>query len=468
MPPSVEPDHSYHIDDIFLQPVLQFALETLEISKDDMPDKLREVLDRAEAARLERDEVRGKKAAKLKADMDGIEVLDHHVAKDEVKALVFKQEQEIRIGMPVTLSRKSGKFVFEEDAGYNQGPLMVKALTAMVQGSVGDNEKLYLKQSFCLKRQSDLTGQNVNGKSVVLDDEFQDTPLFGYRPKRYTEIERRTMAYASCLGTTEDASSPRHWVDSLDALLSARNQHDQPFSTRVKVYLVNRPETVEYGPRKSVKGFWDQCPARTSLHSYCDLNRGVWKSLRIGLTFEMYVNPAKMDIRPSTVLALNNRRIIMQAVCPGSITVRALAAEGNSIVVKLEDFYANLLPAPVLSTTLDEYQPEGMLATLLPFQRRTVAWLVDRERDADSHYQSIGMWEKLPLGLGADAVEIAYNRITGEALPLSSFDAWNKGKGRSDDSTLQDGGFDDTVLQEDRDDYGLRVIRGGMLCEEMG
>jgi hypothetical protein len=458
----------YHVLDLRLPTLFDLVLETLDVPKEEIKGKMRDVLTGEAKVNAEKNEVRSRKAAKMKlnADVEGIEILDDVGSQAEKSCLVFKEEQEIRIGVPLEtdMDERTGTLVFKEDSGRygSKGPEIINALTAMVRASVGDGEKLFLNQSFCLKRQSDLFGMNVEGKSVVLDDEFQDTAVFEYRPSPYTDIERSVMSYASCIPPGESTS--RHWVDSLDVLLSTRNQYDQPFSTRIKLYLVNRPEPSDAG---QIKDFRSHCPSQTAYTSYLDGNRGIWKSLRIGLIFEMYANPAKMYIQPMHVHGMHNRRIIMQAVCPGPLTVRALAAEGKPPGIKLETFYANLLPAPLLSSSLDQYQPEGMTA-LLPFQLRTVAWLVDRERDTDSPYQTIGMWEKLSLGSTADAVDIAYNRITGEALPLQKFNAWNKGKGRSESAILQDSGFDDTILQEERDDFRLRTIRGGMLCEEMG
>jgi hypothetical protein len=469
---SVIQHRGYHVLDLRLPTLFDFVLDTLDVPKEEIKGKMRDVLTKEAEANATKYEVRSKKVARIKtnAEMEGIEILDddHVGSQAEKSCLVFKEEQEIQIGVPLEthMDQRTGTLVFKEDSGRygSKGPEIINAITAMVRATVGDGEKLFLDQSFCLKRQSDTFGMNVEGKSVVLDDEFQDTPLFEYRPSPYTDIERSVMSYASCIPPGETAS--RHWVDSLDVLLSTRNQHDQPFSTRIKLYLINRPEPSDVG---QIKNFRSQCPSQNAYASYLDGNRGMWKSLRIGLIFELYANPAKMYIRPMLLNGLHYRRIIMQAVCPGPLTVRALESEGKPSGIKLETFYANLLPAPRLSSSLEEYQPEGMKATLLPFQLRTVAWLVDREGDMDSPYQTIGMWEKLPLGSTADAVDIAYNRITGEALPLQKFNAWNKGKGRSESATLQeDSGFDDTVLQEQRDDFRLRTIRGGMLCDEMG
>lgn len=470
-PASTIQHRGYHVLDVRLPTLFDLVLQTLDVPKDEIKGKMRDVLTEEATANAARNEVRAKKVAKMRlnAEMEGIEILDddHVGSHSEKSCLVFKEEQEIRIGVPLDtrMDSKTGTLVLKEDSGRygSKGPEIINALTAMVRASVGDGEKLFLNQSFCLKRQSDLFGMNVEGKSVVLDDEFQDTPVFEYRPTPYTDIERSVMSYASCIPPGETAS--RHWVDTLEVLLSTRNQSDQPFSTRIKLYLVNRPEPSD---AEQIKDFRSHCPSQTAYTSYLDGNRGMWKSLRIGLIFEMYANPAKMYTRPMLLNGLHYRRIIMQAVCPGPLTVRALESEGKPSGIKLETFYANLLPAPAPSSPLDAYQPEGMTATLLPFQLRTVAWLVDRERDEDSPYQTIGMWERLSLGSTPDAVEIAYNRITGEARPLHQFNAWNKGKGRSDGSGPQDSGFDDTVLSEEIDDFRLRKIRGGMLCEEMG
>lgn len=466
----VNPDHTYHIADVALSTILDLTLQTLEVSEDEVEGAMQDVLDERARAMLKRDEVRARKAVKVKAEQNEVEVkeMDHPRNQHGNPCLVFHQEQEIRIGVPLELSVKKEAWVLKEYAGWgNRGPAIVDALAALVQRTVGDHEKLFLNQSFCLKRQSDTFGLAVEGKSIVLDDEFQDTALFTYRALPYTNIERRVMSYTSCL-SDEDASSGRHWVDSLDLLLSARNQHDQPFSTRIKVYLVNRPETGDGPSLKQVKDFWRHCPSRNNPQAYRDPDRGVWKSLRIGLVFEMYANPAKLYIRPSNWSVSLNRRIIMQAVCPGSTLVRALASEEEPSIIELEAFYRNLLPASVTTSALDEYQPRDMTTTLLPFQLRTVAWLVERERDADSPYQSLGMWERLEVGCGAQKEVVAYNRITGDVLPLSVFDAWNKGENHDVPRALQVGEFGDTVLREERDDFGLREIRGGMLCEEMG
>lgn len=466
----VNPDHSYHIADLALPTILDFTLQTLDVPEDEIEGAMRDVLDERARAMLKRDEVRARKVAKFKAEMDENAVIEMDRPQNQHvnPCLVFHQEQEVRIGVPLGVSVRKGAWVLREDAGWgDRGPAIADVLAAMVQATVGDHEKLFLDQSFCLKRQSDTFGLAVEGKSVVLDDEFQDTAIFAYRALPYTDIERRVMSYTSCL-SNEDASSGRHWVDSLDLLLSARNQHDQPFSTRIKVYLVNRPEIGDGPSPKQVKDFWQHCPSRNHPQAYRDTNRGVWKSLRIGLVFEMYADPAKLYIRPSNWSVSLNRRIIMQAVCPGSTLVRALASEEEPSHIELEAFYRQLLPAPVTTSALDEYQPHGMTATLLPFQLRTVAWLVERERDADSPYRSLGMWERLEVGCGAQKEVVAYNRIIGDILPLSAFDAWNKGENHDVAGALQVGEFDDTVLREERDDFGLREIKGGLLCEEMG
>lgn len=425
---------------------------------------------------MNRDAGRSKKVSKLTAEADGLEILenvDPRYQKDNKTCRIFHEEQEMRLGTSIQFDDKEDgegnlKSGYWEDGSDRGDPSIIKALTALVRHAVGDDNKLFLDQTFCLKRQSDTSGVTVDPKMIVLDNGYQDTPLFRYMEVPYTASQRRIMEYTSCVPDSGEQEG-RHWRNALEALLSSRNQQDQPFSTRIKVYLVNRPAMTPGVPQPA-KDFSGAFPHIPRDHRYGNISKGVWNSLRIGIVFEVYANPAKMYTTPSNIVTLNNRRIIMQAFCPGPVAVRALASEEAPKTITLDDFYSKLSPAPVPINSLDAYQPPGMTARLLPFQKRSVAWLMAREQASNAPYQSVGLWEKLPMGSGADTVDIAYNRVTGEARPLGPFGALNKGK-KNADLVSEDPRaivFDDEVLLEDRDDLGLKDIRGGMLCEEMG
>lgn len=433
-----------------------------------------------------RSQGRKKKVTRSNADADGIEWLgnvDPRYEADDKNCRIYQEEQEMRLGISVGFEYRNvggrPSPMYSEGGTYRKDPAIIKALTALVQHTVGDNNKLFLAQDFCLKRQSDTSveaaGKGDLKKMVVLDDDHQDTALFRYVERPYSQTQRQMMQYTSCI-PEDGKAEERHWRHSLEGLLASRNQQDQPFSTRVKVFLVNRPDDT-VNRLQSGRDFTRAFPYLPSDQRYFDQwhedrNKGIWKSLRIGFTFEVYVNPAKLYITPSNIVPLNNRRVLLQAFCPGSVAVRAAASDDAPVGISLDDFYSNLTPAWVPPISLDAYQPSGMTAQLMPFQKRSVAWLLEREQATVPQYQTVGMWERLTLGTGAETVTIAYNRVTGEAMPLWKFDAWSKdkGKGRADARSGQSGAavFDEDILQEERDDFGLKDIRGGMLCEEMG
>jgi E3 ubiquitin-protein ligase SHPRH len=91
----------------------------------------------------------------------------------------------------------------------------------------------------------------------------------------------------------------------------------------------------------------------------------------------------------------------------------------SEIVTNIPFFYSILGPAPHTATD-DTMQPEALLPTLLPFQRRSVRWLLDREgktvtpngeiveKPADSEYFTF--WERIEEGNKVFFV----HRVTGD------------------------------------------------------
>lgn len=467
--------------DLPLRTIFAFTAQTLNISSEQLEGKMAEVLSVETQTQNYKNQGRKKKVVKANVDADGIEWLgnmDPRYEADDRKCRIYQEEQEMRLGIQVEFGYGNDKGrpmpAYREKGSYRNDPAIIKALTTLVRHAVGDNKKLFLKQDFCLKRQSDTSVDSANLKSmIVLDDEHQDNALFRYIEKNYTPTQRQIMQYTSCI-PEDGKAEERHWRHALESLLASRNQQDEPFTTRVKIFLVNRPDDtvdrLQSGRDFSGAFPYFPFPNRYFDWNYQDRNKGIWKSLRIGFTFEVFANPAKLYTTPSNIVNLNNRRILLQAFCPGPVASRALASENAPASITLDDFYSNLSPAPIPSTSLDAYQPAGMTAQLMPFQKRSVAWLMQREQATEPRYENVGMWERLTLGTGAETVTVAYNRVTGEATPLSAFEAWDKGKGKAKEV---EGGsrtllFEDEILQEERDDLGLKNIRGGMLCEEMG
>lgn len=126
----------------------------------------------------------------------------------------------------------------------------------------------------------------------------------------------------------------------------------------------------------------------------------------------------------------------------------------------LKAFYAALRPAPDLPFGFDarKLQPDSMTKPLLPFQKRSVARLLEREGSPmvtgnKAFTYPEGQWVKFDFGKFG---EYAFHRLTSQLVRLN---ADPKGKGRADDTSWEDG-LDHV--------FPLSKVRGTMLCEEMG
>ncbi|KAK0216540.1 SNF2 family N-terminal domain-containing protein [Armillaria nabsnona] len=95
-------------------------------------------------------------------------------------------------------------------------------------------------------------------------------------------------------------------------------------------------------------------------------------------------------------------------------------------LVSIPFFYSILGPAPTLPSecAIEAVQPEELLPTLLPFQRRSVAWLLEREGKTITSSGDIipktktseySFWETLE----EDDESFQFNRLTGQVIPAS-------------------------------------------------
>ena len=149
----------------------------------------------------------------------------------------------------------------------------------------------------------------------------------------------------------------------------------------------------------------------------------------------------------------------------------------------LKRFYDCLRPAPDLpmSFHVGNLQPQGMTSQLYPFQKRTVALLLQRERSdmfAIDRQPAVvdpkGFWAAFDLGDNGN--KTAFRRLTGMVTRVEHREASNsKGKGL-DDAFYEDedilGGWDGDLTLAERAQLHCLVdlsgVRGTMLCEEMG
>lgn len=134
------------------------------------------------------------------------------------------------------------------------------------------------------------------------------------------------------------------------------------------------------------------------------------------------------------------------------------AADATLDNLNLDNFYGCLLPAPdIAAERYAALQPVQMTASLMPFQKRTLALLLDREQRAlkgevdERDFDPQGVWERIELGDFA----FGFSRLTGRVLSIDQ-----KGKGAAS--------ADRQWIREEAYELELPAIRGTMLCEEMG
>ncbi|KAJ7636011.1 SNF2 family N-terminal domain-containing protein [Mycena polygramma] len=162
--------------------------------------------------------------------------------------------------------------------------------------------------------------------------------------------------------------------------------------------------------------------------------------LTVSLTPTIYSEPIRIMKKTKLPLEDSQRRLL-QFVYPD-----ATLTSHPQTVTNIPFFYSILGPAPYLqSSAVDRaMQPEALLATLLPFQRRSVAWLLDREGKmitANGQIvekpaaQSFSFWERIEEGNKV----LFVNRLTGnmslappdEPAPLGAILAEEPGLGKT-------------------------------------
>ncbi|KAL7424578.1 hypothetical protein Q5752_000262 [Cryptotrichosporon argae] len=164
----------------------------------------------------------------------------------------------------------------------------------------------------------------------------------------------------------------------------------------------------------------------------------------------IHVDPVELLV-PLPGVGADLLGLVLNQLIP-SPTNRTFATMSEARAAGLRDFFAALRPAPDLPMSMDarQLQPAGMTCRLLPFQKRTLALLLERERELDAQDGQVkGFWEVGDLG-----GKKAYMRIAGKVQTVQED---KKGKGKAVDAEAE--------LPSLLDIAG---VRGTMLCEEMG
>lgn len=202
--------------------------------------------------------------------------------------------------------------------------------------------------------------------------------------------------------------------------------------------------------------------------------------IKATVTINIYVNLTNLAV-PAPEVATELIGLILHSLIP-SDTVSTLAGQSASKTrtLALQHFFECMQPASFLPRGLASasLQPKAMVSQLLPFQLRTLRFLLEREHaigyaaDANPSWDPMGFWTNLAVGEGRRA----YRRVTGDVAELkttvNSVASGRKGKGRVMDVNAE--------VETDRDGLHVRdkeglpglldmsKVRGTMLCEEMG
>ena len=213
------------------------------------------------------------------------------------------------------------------------------------------------------------------------------------------------------------------WVDAL----GQPNSHQPAAELAACLRLIILPLTL-----------WDESWRTLPFHLVVD----VTLSFRVPSIFQPFTSFRKAQNRIELETA---RRGLLHLAFPPSLPETFSSFHGR---VDVSFLYAVVQPArAVLCETVDKFlQPTALLPALLPFQKRTVMWMLEREgktsgpdgqlvsKDVDSTELPV-LWQRISVQREDEQLNWYYHRLTGTLTP-------------------------------DRPDP--RVVRGGIVAEEPG
>ena len=221
-----------------------------------------------------------------------------------------------------------------------------------------------------------------------------------------------------------------------------------------------RPEEQRVFLKSGIKAFWESQEdggATTGMVS-------------LVLTIDCYVDRYRIS-DPLPPIGHDLMGLICHSLFP-STSSAAMTTDSENRADSLRHFYACLRPAPSVPYHRS-VQPSDMPSKLLPFQNRTVAWLLQRERASVAEEEGtcmdpVGFWGAYHVEPSED---MAYRRLTGQLIRLERGNVIpdRKGKGRAIDHL---GDEEEGLRPQDRvllpTLLDLSSVKGSMLCEEMG
>lgn len=185
--------------------------------------------------------------------------------------------------------------------------------------------------------------------------------------------------------------------------------------------------------------------------------------LKLILTIDAHIDLDHL-FDPSHEIANDLMGLILHSLVPSPTSLPPMS-DSERRADALQHFFSTVRPAPPVPYARS-LQPSDMVSKLLPFQNRTVALLVQRERAEQQAVQAgrDGSWTAILVG---ETTKLAYNRLTGQLVKLADIESSKSPKGKGVDRTGPHG-----FTPSDRERLSTLVdlsgVRGTMLCEEMG
>jgi hypothetical protein len=280
--------------------------------------------------------------------------------------------------------------------------------------------------------------------------------LFQLPPAQVGVAERQSMLAAGFDGSSERTAD---WFTALCTVLSNSSAGSNPFVAEVQAAV-----SWQHLPRWDLPS--DGSSPLQRLASLVAFNRALHLDIELNVFSSIYRLCSPVDPRLA-----ESFRLVMHTLFPrqqNGVTQPITADQTD--VTNLGTFYSNLLPAPMIpAQVMAKMQPGRLGATLLPFQKRSIAFLLKREGAveldpslrADSH-DPYGFWEELTIDESDKTVYFC--RITGMVRPSSYGDQSHKHRGKLLSNSWEGG----PTPEQQGAALHLSRVRGSILADEMG
>ncbi|KAG9088482.1 hypothetical protein FRC06_002009, partial [Ceratobasidium sp. 370] len=280
---------------------------------------------------------------------------------------------------------------------------------------------------------------SVQSVASFLTDSTDDVAKFGH-----VEVSTKpTLVYADAATHVKHMISVTHEATPLLVLPDLFDPSSQPDQEFISLPPLAAALKLETDGRARVEGTLSARRCRDHI-----VEPGL-VALYLKVTISLLSPGIFSPLLSTGTLVPNSQRRILSLLFPRQQNGSQWAGH---VLTPLE-FYASLKPAAPLSDELAaKMQPTGLVPTLLPFQRRSVAWLLQREGQVTEAATS-------------DIVELPSGWEEVTPLTTNAIEENKKGKQTSATGTWY---YNPLLGELRRTIPDEPPLLGGMLCEEMG